>query len=334
MKTAIAILNWNGRDLLAKFLPSVILHSEQLASIYVIDNASTDDSVEFVSQKFPSVRVIKNTENGGYAKGYNDGLQHITADLFILLNNDVEVTPNWLAPIISAFEADSNLGVAQPKLLDYYKKDHFEYAGAAGGFIDALGYPYCRGRIFEILEKDNGQYDDEKAIFWASGAVFAVKSEIFYQAGKFDELYFAHQEEIDLCWRIKNLGYSIHYIGSSHVYHVGGATLDTMNPKKTFYNFRNSLFNLVKNTSSNTIWLIILGRLILDGFAGIKFLAAGKSQHFLAILKAHYSFYCTLPRLLRARRAHNQSAKYYHCLSIVWQYYILKKKHFFNLKES
>ncbi len=332
MKTAIAILNWNGKDLLEKFLPSVILNSEQLASIYVIDNASTDDSVDFVAKNFPTVHIIKNAENGGYAKGYNDGLANIVADLFILLNNDVEVTPNWLAPIIYAFEADSNLGVAQPKLLDYSKKNHFEYAGAAGGFIDALGYPYCRGRIFETVEQDSGQYDDNAAIFWASGAVFAIRREVFYEAGKFDELYFAHQEEIDLCWRIKNLGYSIHYIGSSHVYHVGGATLDTMNPKKTFYNFRNSLFNLAKNTASNKIWLTILGRLILDGFAGIKFLAGGKSQHFLAILKAHYSFYCTLPHLLKSRKRLKQSTSYYHCKSIVWQYFVLKKKYFFDVK--
>ena len=246
MKIAVVILNWNGKDLLNKFLPSIIEYSEG-AQIYVADNASTDDSVDFVIQNHPSVKIIQNQVNGGYAKGYNDALKTLSEDIYVLLNSDVEVTPNWLDPIISKFSKDNSIAAAQPKILDYKNKEYFEYAGAAGGYLDKLGYPFCRGRIFNTLEKDNGQYNDTTEIFWASGACLFVRANAFWEAGALDEDYFAHQEEIDLCWRIKAKGGKIIYDGSSEVFHVGGATLDSGSPEKTFYNFRNSLFNLLKN---------------------------------------------------------------------------------------
>ncbi len=254
MKVAVVILNWNGRKLLEQFLPSVLIYSQKEATVYVADNASTDDSVLFIEENHPEVKIIQNSSNGGYAKGYNDALKNLTEDIFILLNSDVEVTPNWINPIISEFKKDSTLVAVQPKILDYNNKDYFEYAGAAGGFIDKLGYPYCRGRIFNTLEKDQGQYNDIKEIFWATGACLFVNKDAFWNIGGFDEDFFTHQEEIDLCWRLKAKKGTIKYIGKSTVYHVGGATLAAANPKKTFYNFRNTLLALLKNVKGNIIW--------------------------------------------------------------------------------
>ncbi|MFV0237108.1 MAG: glycosyltransferase family 2 protein, partial [Flavobacteriales bacterium] len=245
MKIAIVILNWNGKKLLAQFLPSVIQNSLK-SDVYVIDNASEDDSVSFLRRYYPSIQLIQNKENYGFSKGYNEGLKLIKAEIVCLLNSDVEVTENWIAPIQKLFEKDQNIAVVQPKLLDYKKRTHFEYAGAAGGFLDYLGYPFCRGRIFDTLEEDLGQYDDEMEIFWASGAAFFIRKQIFDEVGGFDEDYFAHQEEIDLCWRVKNRGYKVFYTHESLVFHLGGATLSNMNSQKTFLNFRNSLFNLLK----------------------------------------------------------------------------------------
>jgi len=245
MKTAIVILNWNGQKLLEQFLPSVVAHSNE-AEIYIADNASTDDSLSYVSDRYPNVKIIKNQTNGGYAKGYNDALKHVDANIFCLLNSDVEVTENWLAPVLDVFKNEPNTAIIQPKILDYKNKAYFEYAGAAGGFIDKYGYPYCRGRIFDTLEKDFGQYDDLADIFWASGACFFVRSTIFKKLNGFDERFFAHMEEIDFCWRAKNLGYTIRYAYNSKVYHLGGATLSKANAKKTYLNFRNSLFTLIK----------------------------------------------------------------------------------------
>tara|TARA_Y100000815_G_C13344924_1_gene501660 strand:- start:299 stop:1321 length:1023 start_codon:yes stop_codon:yes gene_type:complete len=330
VKTAIVILNWNGKSLLEKFLPSVVANSPG-ANIYVADNASTDDSVAFVKSDFPEVGVIQNAVNGGYAKGYNNALEHLTEDLFILLNSDIETPAGWLAPIINAFEKDKNLGAAQPKILDYKNKDYFEYAGAAGGYLDKLGYPFCRGRIFQELEKDKGQYDEDAEIFWASGACLAVTRDVFAKAGKLDELYFAHQEEIDLCWRIKNLGYSIQCIGTSKVYHVGGATLQTMNPKKTFYNFRNSLFSLLKNVTGFKAYARIFKRMLLDGVAAFQFLLQGRPGHFFAILKAHMSFYTHFNTLKKQRKIHARDTRYYILNSVIWQHFAQGKKRFSQL---
>ncbi len=330
MNIAVVILNWNGRSLLEQFLPSVVAHSKETL-IYIADNASSDDSIEYVKKTFPEVRIIQNEINGGYAKGYNDALAKIDADIYCLLNSDVEVTKDWLAPILKLFSESEKVAALQPKILDYKKKTHFEYAGAAGGYIDKFGYPYCRGRIFDTLEEDTGQYDDISPIFWASGACLFIRKNIFDEVGKLDEDFFAHQEEIDLCWRIQNQGYEIMYNGSSTVYHLGGATLDTMNPKKTFLNFRNSLFLLVKNVPGINIWFLIPSRLVLDGLAGIKFLLSGKFSHFFAIIKAHYSFYRNLNRFIKKRKKLSKQGKYYSVFSVVWQYFILKRRHFNQL---
>ncbi len=329
MKIAVVILNWNGEKLLEQFLPSVIKHSQD-AIVYVADNASTDDSVEFVKSTFPSVKIIQNTENGGYAKGYNDALKHIDEDIYCLLNSDIEVTKNWLIPILVTFQNQPNTAIIQPKLLDYKNNDYFEYAGAAGGFIDKLGYPYCRGRIFNTLEKDEGQYNDTTDIFWSSGACLFIRKQVFKELNGLDEAFFAHMEEIDMCWRAKNLGYDIKYVGTSTVYHVGGATLKNSNPKKTFLNFRNSLFTIVKNSKDNVLFLI-LSRLILDGIAGVKFLFEFKFIHIIAIIKAHFSFYKHLPTLLKQRKTLSQTKKHYTITSIVWSYFVNKKKHFNSL---
>lgn len=329
IKIAIVILNWNGKELLKQFLPSVIKHSKD-ADIYVADNASTDDSVTFLKTTFPSVKIIQNSENGGYAKGYNKALQKVDADIFCLLNSDVEVIKDWLSPIFDVFKSEENTAIIQPKLLDFNKKDTFEYAGAAGGFIDKFGYPYCRGRIFNTIEKDQGQYNDTSEIFWASGACLFIRKSVFKKLNGFDEAFFAHMEEIDLCWRAKNLGYNIKYVGDSAIYHVGGATLSNTNPKKTFLNFRNSLFALVKNANSSVLFLIST-RLVLDGIAGIKFLFELKFKHTFAIIKAHFSFYSHLSYLLKQRKKLTQSVKYYQKTSILFEYFVNKKNNYKSL---
>jgi len=325
-KLAIVILNWNGKALLQQFLPSVIEYSPD-TDIYVADNASTDDSVHFVKSNFLSVKIIPNKENGGYAKGYNDALKHIDADVFCLLNSDVEVTPNWLTPILAEFQNNKETAIVQPKILDYKNKTYFEYAGAAGGFIDKLGYPFCRGRIFNTVEQDNGQYNDNTEIFWASGACFFVKKSVFETLGGFDESFFAHMEEIDLCWRAFNQGFKTKYIGTSTIYHVRGSTLKSNDPQKTYLNFRNSLFTLVKNAHGH-VFVLVLMRLILDGVAGIKFLLEFKGQHTLAILKAHYSFYTHLNKLINYRNSSVKKEKYYGKRSIVFSYYLKNCKTF------
>ena len=332
MKTAIVILNWNGRKLLSEFLPSIVKHSQSIADIYVADNASDDDSVSFVQENFPDVSIISNSSNGGYAKGYNDALKHIEADIYCLINSDVEVTENWLTPILEVFSKESNTAIIQPKILDYKDKTKFEYAGAGGGFIDFFGYPYCRGRVFNHLETDNGQFDDTTQIFWASGACFFVRSEVYHELGGFDEKYFAHQEEIDLSWRTQNLGYDIKYVGASTVYHVGGATLQESNPHKTFLNFRNSLLNIVKNIPKRYFLIVVLSRLILDGVAGIKFFVELRPIHTWSILKAHMSFYSKLFSYLKLRRTIKKDKAYFRHFSIVWKYFVLQRRTFSSLK--
>nr|WP_298993542.1 glycosyltransferase family 2 protein [uncultured Polaribacter sp.] len=332
MKTAIIILNWNGEKLLEQFLPSVVEFTAKQAEIYIADNNSTDNSIDFITENFPSVKIIKNAINGGYAKGYNDALKHIDADIFCLINSDIEVTENWLNSILNEFENDENIGVLQPKILDFKNKTKFEYAGAAGGFLDFFGYPYCRGRIFNDIEEDKNQFNKISDIFWASGACFFIKSDLFRELNGFDEDYFAHQEEIDLCWRVQNAGYKIKYIPNSIVYHVGGATLSNLNPKKTFLNFRNSLLNILKNVPNRYLVFLILSRLILDGFAGIKFLIELKPKHTFAILKAHLSFYSLFFKFLRKRKNRKKKTDYYNHKSIVWQYFILGRKNYHQLK--
>ena len=331
MNIGIVILNWNGRQLLEQFVPTMLANSKhENVNIYIADNASTDDSVEYVKKQFPTVKIIQNSVNEGFAKGYNEALKGLSEDIFCLVNSDIEVSENWLDPIFETFESDNDIAIIQPKILDFKNKKYFEYAGAAGGFIDKFGYPFCRGRVFETLEKDQNQYGNTE-IFWASGACFFVKSEVFFELGGFDEDYFAHQEEIDLCWRAKNNGRKIVFVHDSIVYHVGGATLSNQNPKKTFLNFRNSLFSLVKNLPKNKLFPVIFVRLILDGIAGLKFLFEFKFSHLIAILRAHFSFYSNFNKTLKKRKNGNKMENYYAVNSIVFSYFIKKKKHFKDL---
>ncbi|HOD10846.1 MAG TPA: glycosyltransferase family 2 protein [Flavobacterium sp.] len=325
-KIAVVILNWNGTKLLEQFLPSVMQYSTE-AEIYLADNASTDNSIAFVKEHFPAIKIIQNDDNYGFAKGYNIALKQVEEEYYCLLNSDVEVTENWLKPILICFENEPQTAIIQPKLLDFKCKTHFEYAGAAGGFIDKFGYPFCRGRIFDTVEKDNGQYNDDIQTFWASGACFFIRKEVFRKLNGFDADFFAHQEEIDLCWRANNLGYNIKYISKSVVYHVGGATLKEGSPKKTFLNFRNSLLMLTKNLPFEQLFPTLFIRLCLDGIAGIQFLFKGKFNHFFAIIKAHFSFYTLINKTLKKRKG-KTSKQYYHTNSIVYRYFIKNGKVF------
>ena len=326
MKIAVVILNWNGIKLLEQFLPSIVNYSPE-AEIYVADNASTDDSIAFVKANFPKIEIIKNSDNFGFAKGYNEALKQVSTEIFALVNSDIEVTENWLKPILETFKTEPETAIIQPKILDFKRKEYFEYAGAAGGFIDKYGYPYCRGRIFETLEKDKKQYEDNCEIFWASGACFFIRNSVFNELNGFDDDFFAHQEEIDLCWRAFNKGLKIKYISQSIVYHVGGATLQLGNPVKTKLNFRNSLLMLLKNVPKNQLFPVIFSRLILDTIAGIQFLFQGKFNHFLAIIKAHFEFYWFFLANYK-KRDNFQSEKYYSIKSIVYLYFIKKIKVF------
>lgn len=325
MKVAIVILNWNGEALLKRFLPSVVEFSDS-ADIYVVDNASSDNSISFIKNTFSKVKIIENPYNMGFAKGYNYALKQIEADVYCLLNSDVEVTKNWLLPIKKRFE-NPKLSVIQPKILDYHNPKMFEYAGAAGGFIDKFGFPFCRGRIFDTIEEDKGQYDSEIDIFWASGACFFIRSTDFHQLKGFDEDFFAHQEEIDLCWRLHHQNKQVIFCPECVVYHIGAATLPTENPQKTYLNFRNGLFMLLKNLPDNGLYQTLFTRMCLDGIAGIRFLFQGKINFTWAIFKAHMHFYHSFFKFKKKRNKSHKTL-YYRELSIVWKYFIQKKKHF------
>ena len=302
IKTAVVVLNWNGKAWLEKFLPNLVNHS-QVATVFVADNASTDDSVDYVKINFPTVKIIVNASNGGYAKGYNDVLKQIDAEYFVLINSDIEVTAGWLSPIISLMDSDKQIASCQPKILNYNSKTKFEYAGASGGFIDNLGYPFCRGRIFDSVEEDKGQYNDAIEVFWSTGACLFVRAVHYNEVGGLDEDFFAHQEEIDMCWRLKNKGYKIMVEPKSVVYHVGGGTLNAGSPFKTYLNFRNNLFMLFKNLPTYSLFITIPIRLVLDGVAALTFLNKENGmQHVLAIAKAHFIFYFKIPKLIAKRQ--------------------------------
>ncbi len=339
VNVAVVILNFNGKKLLQKFLPAVIKHSLQ-ATIYVADNASTDDSISFLKAEFPTVKLIELKKNHGFAKGYNQALKEVKADYFVLLNSDVEITSNWIEPIINLMETDKTIAASQPKILAYNAKDEFEYAGACGGFIDKYGYPFCRGRIFDTLEKDTAQYNQPLEVFWATGACMFVRANIFNDLKGFDDFYFAHMEEIDLCWRIKNQQHKIMVVPQSLVYHVGGGTLNKLSPQKTFLNFRNSLISLTKNNASGSLFFKIMTRLILDGVAGIKFFIEGNPLHTWAIIKAHFSFYGNFKSTLQLRKEIKSAQNYkpsnnqIYQSSIVFDYYIKKKKFFSDLNKK
>lgn len=289
--TAIVILNWNGAEMLRRFLPSVVRHSAgEGMEVVVIDNASDDNSAEVLKKEFPTVHTVMLDKNYGFAGGYNKGLEHIEADYYVILNSDVEVTENWTVPVIEAMEKDPNIAACQPKILSQKSPEYFEYAGACGGFIDKYGYPFCRGRIFDTVEKDKSQYDNEMEIMWATGAALFIRSSVFHKCGGFDTRFFAHMEEIDLCWRIKNLGYSIRCIPQSKVYHVGGATLSKENPKKTYLNFRNNLLMLYKNLPQQSMSRVMAARLILDHVAMLTFVLKGDMPNARAVIKARKDY--------------------------------------------
>lgn len=339
MKVAVVILNWNGQKFLEKFLPSVIDCNADFSEIIVADNASTDDSVLFLKNNYPQIRIIQNHENGGFAKGYNDALKGVDAEYYVLLNSDVEVSPGWIDTVIQLMDSDTSIAACQPKIKAYDNKDTFEYAGAAGGFIDKYGYPFCRGRILDTIETDSGQYDDVREVFWATGACLFVRAELFQLVKGFDEDFFAHMEEIDLCWRFKNLGYKVMYCPDSTVFHVGGGTLHKTSPKKTYLNFRNNLILLCKNHPPHYFFLKLIWRMILDGVAGLKFLVAGEFAHFTAIVKAHFNFYSTISATLAKRRVlkadikkYTTTAVYLH--SIIADYYLRGKKTFTEIDKE
>jgi len=303
VKTAVVILNWNGRNFLENFLPSVLSNtSPDEAEIWVADNGSQDDSIAFLSRNYPRVKCLLLDRNYGFAGGYNRALRQIHAQYYLLLNSDIEVTPGWLGPLVQVLDERKEVAAVMPKIKSYYQRHCFEYAGAAGGFIDRFGYPFCRGRIFYTVEEDRGQYDDECSVFWATGACMLIRSEAFHKAGGFDDMFFAHMEEIDLCWRLKNMGLLIRYTPRSVVYHVGGGTLNKDNPKKTYLNYRNNLYMLYKNLPRRHFFSKMLCRMMLDGISAIKHLLLFQGRYCMAILRAHGSFYLRLSELWRYRK--------------------------------
>jgi GT2 family glycosyltransferase len=334
---AVVILNWNGRNFLAQFLPSVLASVYDNKRVIVADNGSTDDSVAFVQQQYPTVEIIHNKQNEGFAKGYNTILKQVQADYYVLLNSDVEVTANWIGPVIELMESDSAIAACQPKLLSWHHKHLFEYAGASGGWIDSLGYPFMRGRVFDNCETDEGQYNTVQQCFWASGAALFVKAAVYHKMGGLDDYFFAHQEEIDLCWRMQLAGYKVYVQPASVVYHVGAGTLPKGNSKKTYLNFRNNLVMLAKNLPlGSALWKIPF-RLGLDAIAAWKSLLSGDAGYFMAILKAHCHFAGWL--LFHKKRsgfpANTNGLLHgiYHG-SVVWQHFIKKKKNFSEIVDN
>ncbi len=328
---AIVILNWNGRDFLKKFLPSVLASTYEHKKIIVADNASTDDSVEFLKAHYPQVEIIQNSSNEGFAKGYNTALKQVKADYYVLLNSDVEVTPGWIEPVIELMESDTAIAACQPKLLAYNDKTLFEYAGASGGWLDYFGYPFMRGRIFDICERDTGQYDDAAPCFWASGAALFVRSAVFEELKGFDAYFFAHQEEIDLCWRAQLAGYKIYVQPASVVYHVGGGTLPKGNSLKTFLNFRNNLVMLSKNLSWGAALWKIPARMLLDALSAWRGLFSGDQGYFFAIGKAHFHFIGWFlagkkQSVFPQKRAAKPAG--YFKGSVIWSHFLMKKKTF------
>ena len=333
-KVAVVILSWNGLKFLEQFLPSVVKYtSTELCEIIVADNCSSDESVQFVRQNYPQVTVIQNKRNGGYAGGYNDALKEVKAKYYVLLNQDVEVSPNWVEEIVDRMEESEAIAAAQPKLRDFYKRDLFEYAGASGGYIDRFGYAFCRGRIFDTIEKDEGQYDTVEDIFWATGACMFIRSDVYWKAGALDEDFFAHQEEIDLCWRVKNMGLRIICVPSSVIYHVGGGSLPQGNPKKTYLNFRNNMMMMFKNLPLTSMMWKMPVRFVLDIIAGWYGLYRnGNLNDMSAIFKAHLGFFKVLPQLI-AKRSKIPHPSYLHLseVNILWQYFGCKKTKFSEL---
>lgn len=334
---AIVILNWNGRKFLEQFLPSVMASVYENVRVIVADNASTDDSVVFVQQHYPEIEILRNNHNDGFAKGYNIALQQVQSDYYVLLNSDVEVTPNWIQPVIELMETDVAIAACQPKLLAYHNKTQFEYAGASGGWLDSFGYPFMRGRVFDVCETDDGQYNDAQPCFWASGAALFVKAKVYHEMGGLDEYFFAHQEEIDLCWRMQLAGYKVYVQPASVVYHMGGGTLPKGNSKKTYLNFRNNLIMMAKNLPlGEALWKISI-RFGLDAVSAWKTLLGGDAGYFLAVSKAHIHFFKWIwvdkkQSVFPVKRGGKPAG--WHKGLIVWQYFVQKKKTFSEIVDN
>tara|TARA_B100001250_G_C19752902_1_gene768658 strand:+ start:444 stop:1418 length:975 start_codon:yes stop_codon:yes gene_type:complete len=323
MNLGIVILNWNGESLLKKFFPSIVKFTSEQHNLYLIDNGSSDNSVAFIERNYKRVKVIKLDKNYGYAKGYNLGLKEIKEEIICLLNNDVEVTENWTDNILKQFKSEPNTAVIQPKLKNYHNKSMFDYSGGAGGFLDKYGYPYCRGRIYNKIEQDNNQYDEITDIFWACGACFFIRTDIFKKLNGFDELFWAHFEEIDLCWRIQNYGYKIRFNHTSVVYHANGATLSHENPNKTFLNYRNKLFTITKN-SKNNLFFLLIEKFFIDMITSIYILFSKGAEHHMAIIKAYSSFYKHINMLIEFRKNQSRKIKHYKIRTIIFKYLALK----------
>ncbi len=331
-KTAVVILNWNGRKLLEEFLPQVIQNtSTQLCDIIVADNASTDDSIHYLTTHYPTIGIIQLDRNYGFAGGYNHALAKINHQFVVLLNSDVAPAPNWLEPLVLFMDSHPRAAACVPKIKDYRRPQYFEYAGAAGGMMDWLGYPFCRGRIMNVLEEDKGQYDTIIPVLWGSGAALLVRNILYKSEGGLDEDFFAHMEEIDLCWRLKNNGYDIFQIPDSTIYHLGGGTLNQQNHHKTYLNFRNNLFMMIKNLTTPWWPLLLFIRMILDGIAALHFMAKGEFRFFTAVVKAHIHFYGGIAQYTRKRKLLQPMVrvKYHPEIypnSIVWRFFIGKKR--------
>ncbi|HLV42828.1 MAG TPA: glycosyltransferase family 2 protein [Brumimicrobium sp.] len=338
MKTAVVILNWNGLSFLKQFLPTLIEFTAD-ATIVVVDNQSSDESLSFLRDNHPEVEVILNESNGGFAKGYNDGLNQLKGrfEYYVLINSDIEVTQNWLVPLIEKLNTNPAIAGVQPKVLAFHKKTHFEHAGGSGGFIDKNFYPFCRGRIFDEVEEDLGQYDNDKEVFWTTGACMAVRSDVYHQLNGLDEDFFAHMEEIDFCWRAKKMNHSFYVVPASKVYHVGGGTLNYESPRKTYLNFRNSLYTIHKNYDG---WLFgkVFYRLILDGVAAGKYLVGFDFKHIFAIVKAHNTYFRNIPTLRKKRKNIQQESTQFnkaglYKASLLWAYFFKRITKFEGLNK-
>ncbi|QJB33235.1 glycosyltransferase family 2 protein [Chitinophaga oryzae] len=331
---AVVILNWNGKAFLEKFLPSVCRSTYGNLQLVLADNASTDDSVAFVTANYPSVRIVRNPSNDGFAGGYNEALAHVEADIYVLLNQDVEVEPGWIEPVVALMESDPRIAACQPKMRAYHQPDEFEYAGAAGGWMDVLGYTFCRGRILYTTEKDEGQYDDVQDVFWATGAALFIRSACFRQVGGFDRDFFAHMEEVDLCWRLQRAGYRVCYCPDSKVFHVGGGSLPQGNPRKLYLNFRNNLMMLWKNLHSEDRWIVLFQRFFLDILAAVKSLVSGKPKDMAAIWRAYRDYYRWRKTYVNKHELPEvklmKMKGVFHGI-MIWRYYFLRRKKFKDL---
>jgi GT2 family glycosyltransferase len=330
-KIAVVILNWNGKHFLEQFLPSVLSSAYPGYEVIIADNGSSDDSLAFLATHYPALRIIRFDQNMGFAKGYNEALKQVECDYYVLLNSDAEVTKNWLEPMVELLETDASIAACQPKLLSFKNKTLFEYAGAAGGWLDKYGYPFAKGRIFDICEEDHGQYDQTEPIFWASGAALFIRARVFHEVNGFDEFFFAHQEEIDLCWRIQLAGYKIYSCPVSVIYHVGGGTLPRGNSRKTYLNFRNNKIMLSKNLPFPKRFWVMSVRNVLDAISAFKTLLSGDAGYFVAILRAHVAFakwwwFYRKKSVFPVTRKGSLSG--YFQKNIAWQHFVKKKKAF------